>query len=146
MARISTSSSGGNVNIQDTNGNPITSTGGSLNVNVTSSESSGTAVVTYNEITGLAINSSSTVLTYTVPPGNTLSLNRIDCSCDSIGIFIVTMNSTTTDKKRIYYTDFNLSFEYNIYITEGTVITVSATNTSLTGTGSFNATLKGTLK
>lgn len=34
MARISTSSSGGNVNIQDTNGNPITSTGGALNVNI----------------------------------------------------------------------------------------------------------------
>lgn len=35
MARISTSSAGGNVNIQDTNGNPITATDGALNVNAT---------------------------------------------------------------------------------------------------------------
>lgn len=33
MSRISTSSSGGNVNIQDTDGNPITATNGALNVN-----------------------------------------------------------------------------------------------------------------
>jgi len=36
VSRISTSSSGGNVNIQDTNGNAITSTNGALNVNASS--------------------------------------------------------------------------------------------------------------
>lgn len=36
MSRISTSSSGGNVNIQDTNGNAITASDGALNVNLDS--------------------------------------------------------------------------------------------------------------
>ncbi len=41
MSRISTSSTGGNVNIQDTNGNAIDSNNGALNVNVINEGSQG---------------------------------------------------------------------------------------------------------
>lgn len=41
MSRISTSSSGGNVNIQDTNGNPINASGGAVDVNVINTSSEG---------------------------------------------------------------------------------------------------------
>lgn len=62
MARISTSSSGGNVNIQDTNGNPITATGGALNVNATISGNEGFSNLTPGTPTQIAVGTSSTTL------------------------------------------------------------------------------------
>lgn len=61
MARISTSSSGGNVNIQDTNGNPITATGGALNVNATLG-ASGFSTLTPGTPTQISIGTNSTTL------------------------------------------------------------------------------------
>ena len=61
MARISTSSTGGNVNIQDTNGNPITSTGGALNVNI-ESESDGFSNLTPGTPTQISVGTTSTTL------------------------------------------------------------------------------------
>lgn len=62
MARISTSSTGGNVNIQDTNGNPITSTGGALNVNATISGATGFSVLTPGTPTQVSIGTTSSTL------------------------------------------------------------------------------------
>lgn len=60
MSRISTSSSGGNVNIQDTNGNPITSTGGALDVNVISEGSEGFSALSPGFPTQVSIGTNST--------------------------------------------------------------------------------------
>jgi len=148
MSRISTSSTGGNVNIQDTNGNPLNSTSGALDVNIVSSVSSGTTLSQYNEVTNVAIGSSTTVLTYTVPAASTLNLTRIDFSSDSVALVEVEFNSAINAKRRIYYTDFNTRFEYNntqggYQLAAGTVVTVVATNNSLNSVASFNATLQG---
>lgn len=145
MARLGQSSSGGLVSIQDTNGNPLTSTGGALNVNVSSS-APGTGINVYNEVTGVPINVSAIVLSYTVPVGNTLNLSQIEFSSDSICTAFVTIDSVVNDKKRVYYSVFNLSFDYyNIYISSGSVVTIQATNNTQMGSASFNATLKGIL-
>lgn len=62
MARISTSSSGGNVNIQDTNGNPINSTGGALNVTGNLTVSDGFDTLTPGTPTQLSVGTTSTTL------------------------------------------------------------------------------------
>lgn len=59
MARISTSSSGGNVNIQDTNGNPLTSTAGALNVTGSLSISDGFSNLTPGTPTQIAVGTTS---------------------------------------------------------------------------------------
>lgn len=147
MARIGTSSNGGNVNIQDSSGNPLNSTMGALNVNVVSSGSSGTSINLYNEVTGVAMNASSSVLTYTVPPTNTLTLNRVQVSSDSISTVEIDLDSSPSAKGRICYTNYNLNFGYdNLSLPAGTIITVTAVNNSLQGSASFNATLQGVLQ
>lgn len=62
MARISTSSAGGNVNIQDTNGNPLTSTGGALNVNAVVTAGGGFSNLTPGTPTQISVGTSSTLL------------------------------------------------------------------------------------
>jgi hypothetical protein len=146
MARISTSSTGGNVNIQDTNGNPITASNGALNVNVVSEGSSGSEISVYNEVTGIAIGSNATVLTYTVPTGNTLALTRVFMSGDCIGTLELNFNGTANAKGRLCYTQYDLTFNYNSYsLSSGTVVTLVATNNSVESVASFNATLQGVL-
>lgn len=146
MSRISTSSSGGNVNIQGTDGSPITTTGGALDVNVVSSASS-TAMCLYNETTGVAMGASTSILTYTVPSGKTLSLNRLLMSSDSISTIEVDINGVANAKARICYTNYNITLDYNdLLLSAGTVITLMATNNSLQGAASFNATLQGALQ
>lgn len=141
MARISRSSSGGSVNIQDSDGNPITSTGGALDVNV---ETGGTPLTSYNEVTGVAMGASAAVLTYTVLPGQTLSISRVLISSDSISTIELQIDSVTQAKARLCYTNYNLTLDYPDSLAAGTVITVTATNNSNQGTASFNATLLGT--
>lgn len=147
MARISTSSSGGNVNIQDTNGNAINSSGGALDVNIVSSGPSGTAISVYNEVTSIAMNATSNVLTYTVGIGQTLTLSRVSASSDSISTIEVDFDSIANAKSRLGYANYNTIFEYgNLLLFAGTIITVIATNNSTQGVASFNATLQGTLQ
>lgn len=146
MARISTSSSGGNVNIQDTNGNEITSSSGALNVNVVSQGAAGTGISLYNEITGIAIGASSVILTYTVPPGQQFSLDQVLVSSDSLSTIEIEIDGSTNTKGRISYMEYNLSFDYKtLEIASGIVINLIATNNSLQGVASFNATLQGVL-
>jgi hypothetical protein len=135
-----------NVDIHDSSGNNLTSTSGSLNVNITGSMAGGTPVSLYNEVTGIAMNASSTVITYTVPPGTTFSLESVSMSSDSISTAELDVNGTANAKQRISYGFYNLLFEYNsLPLVAGTVINLVATNNSLQGAASFNATLQGTL-
>jgi len=150
MSRISTSSSGGSVNIQDSNGNALNSTNGALDVNVVSSGAGGTTISLYNEITNVAMAASATILTYTVPNGSTLNLTRILSSSDSIGTIEVDLNGVANAKGRLTYTYFNTEFNYlngqnGFSVPAGTVISVTGTNSSLQGVASFNATLQGVL-
>jgi len=131
------------------NGNltPVAVTsGGAIDVNVVSTGSSGTVINQYNEVTSVAMGSSATVLTYTVPNGNTFDLTAIEASSDSISIIVININGATNAKQRTFYTNYNLYFPfYNLSLVAGTVITVVATNESLQGFASFNASLQGSL-
>lgn len=152
MARIGRSSSGGNVNIQDTNGNSLTSSSGGLDVNVISSTPSfpQETLSTYSEVDSVAAGSVVTVLTYTVPNGLTLYLNKILVSSDQIAQMDLEFNGDINARKRLSYTVFNETFDYSLNgniggykLDAGTVITVIGTNLSGSGPASFNATLQG---
>lgn len=148
MSRIFSSSSGSTeTNIRDSVGNPITTTAGSLNVNITGETAGGTAISEYNEVTAVAMAATMTVLTYTVPPGQTLYLDRVLLSSDSVSTFTLNFDSVPNAKARISYTDFNKSLEYNAFeLPAGTVVTLIATNNSSLGPASFNGTLQGVLQ
>lgn len=146
MSRVQSSSSASTVGIKDTAGNSLTSTNGALDVNVLSNVA-GTSISLYNEITSVAMNSTATVLSYTVPATQTLQLQRIETSSDSISTIEVAINAVANAKSRISYTNYNISFGYNdLVLSAGSSITIAATNNSLQGVASFNATLQGVLQ
>lgn len=151
MARIGTSSTGGNVNIQDTNGNPIDAAGGAINVNVVSTTPSfpQQTLSTFSELNGVAIGSTVTVLSYTVPAGLTLFLNKVLVSSNTISQLDLEFNSVTNARKRLSYTLFNETFDYSLngniggyQLASGTIVTVVATNLG-NAPADFNATLQG---
>lgn len=152
MARIGRSSSGGNVNIQDTNGLPLTSSGGGLDVNVISSTPSfpQETLSNYSEVSDVAAGATITVLTYTVPSGLTLYLNKILVSCDQISQIDLEFDGSTNARKRLSYTLFNETFDYSLNgniggykLISGTIVTVIGTNLNGSDTANFNATLQG---
>ena len=127
MSRVTSSSSGGNVNIQDTNGNPITATNGAINVNVTSG-TSGNKVLVYNELTLVPIGIETTIATYIVA-AETATFTSATLSSENIGIATVYINSQPVDKQYITYTAYNLQFSFkDIVISSGDILEVKATN------------------
>ncbi len=110
MSRISTSSSGGNVNIQDTNGNPLTSTGGALDVNITSGGSTSSTLI-FNEVLSVVPGLETTIISYTVP-GPSTSILGISVSAQNIGEIRIYKNAQIIDKQYLYYTGFNLEFNF----------------------------------
>lgn len=114
MARVTSSSSTGTVSIQDTAGNPLTSSSGALNVNLVSAPASNINLVAdYNEVTGVASGIETTVATYTA---NTLAdcyLERIMGSGTNVSEYRLYQNATIIDKKYSSFTDFNVVFEFS---------------------------------
>lgn len=126
----------------------FTSTAGALNVNVVSTGAGGMSVSLYGEAASIAIGASQLILTYTVPVGLTLVLSNILYSGDSVGTFEVDFNSAPGAKGRLYFSQFNSSFNFSnknggYSLPAGTVVNVVATNASQQGVASFNATLQG---
>lgn len=139
-----------NIQIRDPNSGNVLSinSDGSLDVNIVSGSSNSTPVSNYSEITDVAIGATETVLTYIVPLGKKLSLTRADVSGDCIGTFEIQFNNFTNSKKRLHYTHFNDSFNYettNYLLSAGTTITIVITNNSRDFIGSFNCNLQGSL-
>lgn len=147
MGRVTSSSTGGNVNIQDTLGNPLSSTSGSLNVNVTGTAPGGAPILVYGEVDSIVIGASSTVLTYTVPAGKTLTLGKISVSSSSVSTFELDINGTTSGLIRIAYgANYNQVFDYTGYsVPTGTIILIKGTNFSQNDLATFNTTLIGSL-
>lgn len=154
---VNTSGGGGgsNVNIHDSAGNALTSTTGALNVNVVSEIPSPpiTTISQYDTIASIAMGATATILTYTVPAGKTLYLNKVMVSSDSISDIEIQFNAAVNSKKRLTYTQFNETFDYSITetvsgyeVSTGTIITVVGTNNSQTGPAEYNATLQGVLQ
>lgn len=81
---------------------------GVLDVNIVNTEN---FVVFYNEITNTAINIESTILSYTVS-GSKSVLKGLTASGQNIGEIMVYLNGSVIDKQYLYYTSFNLNFDF----------------------------------
>lgn len=149
MGRVTSSSSASTVGIKDTAGNDLTSTSGALDVNVINTASTGLPIAIYAEIDNLAMGASEDIIVYTVPVSKTFYLARVLISSDSISEFDISIDSVQKGKLRVGYgNNYNLSFEFLVGATglplaTGSVVTITATNNSQVGPGSFNATLVG---
>lgn len=115
MARVTSSSSGGTVSIQDSAGNPLTSVGGALNVNITSAPVTNVNVIeSYNEVTNVASGIETTVTSYTNNGATTSYLQRIEGSGTNVSEYRLYKNATVINKKYSSYTEFNVAFEYTV--------------------------------
>lgn len=135
------------VRIEDTAGNPLTSVNGALNVNVVSSSpTTGTEIIDYNEVTSVASGIETTVLTYTVPGTNDFYLQLISSAASNVSTYRVYRNGIVIDKQYGAWTQYNFSFDYRsnddltpgFKLAPGDIILVTAIHTS-PSLASFNA-------
>lgn len=96
--------------------------------------------VDYNEVTGTGLDTL-TIIDKTISAGTELTLRHADCSSDNRAIFTVEINTNLKFKKRIYLTNYNLSFELNnIVLSEGDNIKIIVENKT-NNSGNYNASL-----
>lgn len=133
-------------------GNDAIVSNGALNVNVVSTTPSvpTETLSIFEEITNVAMGSSQTILSYTVPGGVDLYLNKILVSSDSVSYIELQLDGQVNARKRLSYVLFNETFDYSLNgeiggykISSGTIVTLVGTNVSTGGPADFNATLQG---
>jgi hypothetical protein len=124
-----------NIKVSNTADNPLyvdfTEAGESINV--------------YSEILSLAGLASADLVLYTVPAGKQLKLKRVDYSGGNRAIYQITLNANTIAKQRIYYLDFNGSFEFTDYVLEAGDIVKLLVENKTNMTADFNGNLQGKL-
>lgn len=100
----------------------------------------GTTKFVYNEI---VLNTASMldIISLTVAPGKGIDLKNASCSGENRCVFKVEINGQGLDLKRIYYTNYNLDFNFkNLSIAEGDNIKIIVENKTNTP-GTFNSNL-----
>lgn len=147
MARVTSSSSGGTVSIQDSSGNPLTSSSGALNVNLVQAPADNISLVTtFNEVTNVASGIETTVVTYTANDLAICFIERIMSSGTNVSEYRLYRNADIIDKKYSSYTEYNVVFEFStgdtsapgLKIGDTDVIYLKAIHTR-PSVGSFNA-------
>lgn len=133
----------GNVTIQDDDGDELAiNPDGSLNV-VLQTSGGETVISEFNEVNSVASGSLTDVVSYTVLPGSTIHLNKIDFSGDNIAKFSVDLNGTVIDKQRTYFGGaLNGSFNFangskGLLLNPGDVVTLKVIH-SRPSAGDFN--------
>lgn len=134
--------------ISDSNGSSLTSTAGSLNVNVTNSSNITIANTNYYvEVTSVATAVPTTILTYTVPSTpNGFYFSLVEVSGTQVADFRVYVDGTRVARKYTYYGNgFNTEFDFlGFKLNVGQVITVEVLNSQST-IGDFNSRIVGSL-
>ena len=102
-------------------------------------------IVSYNTISSVANGSLTDLLSYTVPTGKTLALNRIEVSGENIAKFSVEINTNVKGIRRTYWGNFNSSFEFGgLSLTSGNLVKVKVIHTRAS-VADFDSTLIGAL-
>lgn len=105
----------------------------------------GTGIVEYNNISSLTSGVLTTILTYTVPVGKTLAIEKVEVSGCNVADYTVDIDGTNKGKRRTYFGNFNADFEYKGFqVATGLVIRVRVIHSRPT-VGDFDATLIGSL-
>lgn len=87
---------------------------GSINVVVQNGGASSEVTNIFNEVTAVPANSETLIVTYTVPPAKSATLDRITGSGENIAKYLIYLNNVLFDVKRTYYTGgFNIEFNFN---------------------------------
>ena len=105
----------------------------------------GVPFVEYADISSLASGSLTTILSYTVPVGKTLLMEKVEVSGCNIATYVVDIDGTDKGKRRTYFGDFNADFEYKgLEVATGLVVRVRVIHSRPTA-GDFDASLIGSL-
>ena len=106
---------------------------------------SGVDFYQFNEVSSIASAASATVLTYTIPIGQSLTINGVNVSGENIAVYTILIDSVVFDKVRTYFPNYNASFNIdNLTATAGQIIQIEVENFRPT-TADFNANLYGRL-
>ncbi len=109
-------------------------------------ESSGDPIINvFAEVSSIAAALETTVLTYTVPVGKTLNLDRIDGSGENVARYDIYIDSVREARKRSWWTAFNVCFEFHkIELVAGQVLEMKVLHNS-SAVGDFEGRLVGLL-
>ncbi len=103
----------------------------------------GTEINTYAEVSAVAKDTLTTIVTYTVPVGKTFRLSRIEASGSRMGIFTTLSGATIIDTKRSYFDNYNVVAEFgDEEFPAETVLTVKILHSRPTA-GDFEARITG---
>jgi hypothetical protein len=110
-----------------------------------------TPVAEYDSVTGVAASGSQTIVSYTVPVGDTFNLSRISVSGDNIAEFTVNINGSPIATKRSWFTDYNVEFIFESSSGSGPAMNAGDTvnvvvNNFRPTPGDFNGTILGRLE
>lgn len=115
-----------------------------LNVFIVDASGS-TPVMEYSSISSLAAGALTNILSYTVPAGKTLVLDKAEVSGCNVAEYSVEVNAVIKGVRRTYWGNFNADFSFNkLQVAEGLVVRIKVIH-SRPVVGDFNATLLGAL-
>lgn len=124
-----------------------------VDVEIQNPSAQANTIISFNEISGVAIGAEQTILTYTVPVAQTLALSSIHSESDSVSVIKIKADGSTICKQRIGFCGpYNLSANFEkgdgigVKFPAGTVITVTGVNASTLGTAEFSARMIGWLE
>lgn len=132
----------------DGSGNTVSFVNGALSATLVTA---GSAYTTFSEILAVPSGVTTTILSYMVPPGSTLSLRHATGSGDNIAKYMLYIDSIEIAKKRSWYTDFNVDFFFEADVNEGvqvlsgSVLELTVIHNSAMP-GDFNASIFGQLQ
>jgi len=106
------------VEVENSDSNPVPV------VIVDAPSASETLVNEYNEISSVPSGIATTIVSYVVPVGKTLYLTYANGSGGNIGLYTFEIDGIVEDKKRSYYTEFNVDFVLNQKANAGQVVRV----------------------
>jgi hypothetical protein len=124
---VTSGSTGGDVNIFDSAGNPLTSTGGALNVNIGGITAN--SILVYNEQTSVAVGIETTIATYTAPVGKLAYLLWVFVAGQNVGQWKIYNNASVYDQKYTSASELNENFDFQTGLTSvpGQLIAVGNT-------------------
>jgi hypothetical protein len=105
----------------------------------------GVPFVEYSDISSLASGTLTTILSYTVPVGKTLAMEKVEVSGCNVADYVVEVDGAIKGKRRTYFGNFNADFDYKgLQVAAGLVVRVRVIHSRPT-TGNFDASLIGSL-
>jgi len=103
-----------------------------------------TSISEFDSVTSVANSTLTDIVTFTVPVGKKLILDRVEVSGDNIAKFQVDIDASVNAVKRSYWCNFNQDFEWDRFeLAAGSVIKVQVEQTSRPDTGDYEARIIG---